>query len=266
MPLERLQKILSSAGVCSRRAAEKLITAGRVRVDGEIVRELGTKADAHVSDISVNGQPLRRSAPLIYLMLNKPRDCVTTLDDPEGRPTVMKFVKKIKERIYPVGRLDYHSEGLLLFTNDGEFSNRVISSGHGITKTYWVKVSGTPAAENLDKLRRGIPLDNRRTLPAEIRALALSRQPDSRRETSDAGNPWFEVTLREGRQNQIRRMFERIGHPVRKLRRVSIGRLHLGTLQPGEFRHLTPAEVRQFLTIRPAARPPARSTGKPRHE
>jgi pseudouridine synthase len=195
----------------------------------------------------VNGKPLRAAGQLLYYMFYKPRGCVTTLHDPEGRSTVKDFLKRIPGRVFPVGRLDYASEGLLLITNDGEFSNHVLSSSSGIEKTYWVKVSGTPEPESLDKLRDGISLDGRKTLPARIRRLP----PQGKRES---GHPWYEVVLREGRQNQIRRMFERIGHPVRKLRRVRIGPLSLGALKPGEFRALTPAEVRRLAQGRPSSK------------
>ncbi|MBI2818410.1 MAG: rRNA pseudouridine synthase [Acidobacteria bacterium] len=240
MANERLQKIIARAGLASRRQAEEWITAGRVRVDGRVVRELGMRADPAHSRIQVNGKLLRSPQHRLYYMLHKPRGCVTTLSDPEGRPTVLDFLKKIPARVYPVGRLDYASEGLLLITNDGEFSNHILSSSSGIAKTYWVKVSGLPEAVALQKLRDGISLHGRKTLPARIRRL-----PPQGRQQSD--NPWFEVVLQEGRQNQIRRMFERIGHPVRKLKRVRIGTLPLGNLKPGEFRPLRPDEVRQLL-------------------
>lgn len=240
MAKERLQKIISRAGLASRRQAEEWITAGRVRVDGKVVRELGTRADPQHSRIHVNGKPLRLLSPLLYYMLYKPRSCVTTLSDPQGRPTVMDFLRKIPARVYPVGRLDYASEGLLLITNDGEFSNHVLSSSSGIEKTYWVKVTGVAEEAALEKLRAGISLDGRRTLPARIRRLPAAGPKKS-------GNAWYEVVLHEGRQNQIRRMFERIGHPVRKLRRVRIGALSLGTLKPGEYRALKSGEVRQLL-------------------
>jgi 23S rRNA pseudouridine2605 synthase len=243
MSEERLQKIIAHAGLASRRQAEEWITAGRVRVDGKIVRELGTRADPAVALILVDGKPLRRQRETLYYMLNKPRGCVTTVSDPEGRPTVMDYLKKVPERVYPVGRLDYASEGLLLVTNDGEFSNHIISAANGIPKTYWVKVAGVPSAEELQKLRDGISLDGRRTMPAVIRRLP----PQGRKESE---NPWYEVVLHEGRQNQIRRMFERIGHPVRKLKRVRIGKLSLGTLKPGEFRPLRPAEIRGLMETR----------------
>jgi pseudouridine synthase len=237
---ERLQKIISRAGLASRRQAEEWIAAGRVRVDGKIVRELGTRADPALSRIEVNGRPLGTPRQRLYYMLYKPRQCVTTLSDPQGRPTVMDFLKKIPGRVYPVGRLDYASEGLLLITNDGEFSNRILSSASGIEKKYWVKVTGTPETAALQQLRDGIVLDGRKTLPARIRRL-----PAQGRKASD--NPWYEVVLREGRQNQIRRMFERVGHPVRKLKRVGIGPLSLGNLKPGELRPLRASEVQKLL-------------------
>ena len=277
MALERLQKIISRAGVASRRKAEELILEGRVSVDGVVTRELGTKADSATAQIRVDSKPLRPPRNIVYLALNKPRECVTTLSDPEGRPTVMDFLKGVKERVYPVGRLDYHTEGLLLLTNDGDFANRILSAGSGIPKTYWVKVAGTPAEEDLEKLRRGIVLDGRRTRPARIRPLSRagkarqSRDPStslragrqradnpsrrhgavrpltdrsfSSKERTEGGNPWFEVILEEGRQNQIRRMFERVGHPVRKLKRVRIGTVSLGSLPSGQYRSLTPAEI-----------------------
>jgi 23S rRNA pseudouridine2605 synthase len=237
MAEERLQKIISRAGLASRRQAEQWISEGRVRVDGRIVRELGTRVDARQSRIVVDGKPLHPARRLLYFMLHKPRGCVTTVSDPEGRPTVMKFLEAVPERVYPVGRLDYASEGLLLVTNDGDFANHVLSASSGIPKTYWVKVAGKPEARELEMLREGIVLDGRKTLPASIRPLP---SPGGRK----SENCWYEVILREGRQNQIRRMFLRIGHPVRKLKRVRIGKLTLGDLKPGELRPLRTAEVR----------------------
>ena len=276
MALERLQKIIARSGVASRRKAEEFIVAGRVTVNGVAVRELGSKADAATDHIRVDGKLLRAPRHFVYLALNKPRGCVTTRSDPEQRPTVMDSLKGVKERVYPVGRLDFHTEGLLLLTNDGEFANRIISAASGIPKTYWAKVAGMPAGEDLDKLRHGIVLDRRRTLPARIRPLSRTdtglpphrarpvrrqgnregagtrararaggeRYPSrDRKGAEDSANPWFEVILREGRQNQIRRMFERIGHPVRKLKRVRIGSVSLGPLPVGHYRILTAQEV-----------------------
>jgi pseudouridine synthase len=240
MALERLQKILAHAGVASRRQAEEWIAEGRVRVDGKVVRELGTQADPAHARIQVDGKVVRLTQPRVYLALNKPRGYVTTRSDPEHRKTVMDLLVGVAGRVYPVGRLDYHSEGLLLISNDGEFANRILSASAGVPKTYWVKVAKRPAEAGLEKLRQGIPLDGRKTLPASIRPLpTLGRR--------ESGNPWYEVVLREGRQNQIRRMFARIGHPVRKLKRVRIGSLSLGSLEPGQYRRLRPAEVQRLL-------------------
>ncbi|MBI4459711.1 MAG: rRNA pseudouridine synthase [Acidobacteria bacterium] len=244
MALERLQKIISRSGVASRRHAEELILAGRVSVNGVVVRELGTKADADSQQIRVDGKLIRPARRLLYLALHKPRDCVTTRSDPQGRATVMDYLRGIHERVYPVGRLDYASEGLLFLTNDGEFANRIMLAA-GIPKTYWVKVSQAVPEEDLDKLRRGIVLDGRRTRPASIRRLPwVGRKTKSRDETA---HPWYEVILQEGRQNQIRRMFARVGHPVSKLKRVRIGAVALGNLLPGQFRHLTEAEVHRLI-------------------
>jgi 23S rRNA pseudouridine2605 synthase len=237
MPEERLQKILAQAGVASRRKAEEMIVAGLVTVNGKVITELGTKADAANDHIKVNGKRLRPPERLLYYVLNKPKGCVTTMDDPEGRPTVMDLVKGIKERIYPVGRLDYQTEGLLLFTNDGEFANRVMSAKYHVAKTYVAKVKGTLTPEQEDYFRKGIPLSGRRTAPAGLTRL------------KNADNPWYEVTLIEGRQNQIRLMFKHFGHLVEKLKRVKIGFLALGPIRPGEMRSLTSAELAKFRRV-----------------
>jgi 23S rRNA pseudouridine2605 synthase len=240
MALERLQKIIARAGIASRRKVEEMILEGRVSVDGVVERELGSKADAATAEIRVDGKPIHAPRQAVYVALNKPRSCVTTLSDPEGRPTVMDYLKGIKERVYPVGRLDFHTEGLLLLTNDGEFANHVMAGAAGVPKTYWVKVAGRPNPADLDRLREGIVLDGRKTRPAEIQFLPRDRGKPSGRESD---NPWLEVVLREGRQNQIRRMFERIGNPVRKLKRVRIGPVELGSLPPGAYRPLTMEEI-----------------------
>jgi 23S rRNA pseudouridine2605 synthase len=242
MPEERLQKILSRAGVTSRRQAEQLILEGRVTVNGRTITELGTKADPARDHIKVDGRLVRAPRQLVYLALNKPRNCVTTLHDPQGRPTVMEFLKGVKARVYPVGRLDYASEGLLLFTNDGEFANRIMSASGHVPKTYLVKVNGMLTPEQEQQFRDGVPLGGRRTAPAGLR-LAHRAQ-----------NPWYEVRLIEGRHNQIRLMFKHFGRLVEKLKRTRIGFLELGPLRPGEVRHLTPAEVQRFQRgFRPAA-------------
>jgi 23S rRNA pseudouridine2605 synthase len=247
MALERLQKIIARAGIASRRKVEEMILQGRVSVNGAVERELGSKADAATAQILVDGKPVHAPRHAVYIALNKPRGCVTTLADPEGRPTVMDYLKRVRERVYPVGRLDFHTEGLLLLTNDGEFANRVMAAA-GVPKTYWVKVAGRPDPANLDRLRQGIMLEGRRTRPAEIRYLPVERTRERTREKGrpsgrESDNPWLEVVLREGRQNQIRRMFERIGNPVRKLKRVQIGPVELGSLPLGAHRPLTEEEI-----------------------
>lgn len=237
MAQERLQKIISRAGVASRRKAEELILAGRVTVNGRPVTELGSKADLDRDHVKVNGKLLHWPRELVCVMLNKPKNCVTTLSDPEGRETVMKFLRGLRQRVYPVGRLDYASEGLLLFTNDGEFANAILTGGQQIPKTYMVKANGRPDEEALRRFREGVMLDGRRTLPARIRLVR------------HGPNPWFEITLIEGRQNQIRRMFQHFGFLVEKLRRTQIGPLELGALKPGEFRYLADQEVARFRRL-----------------
>jgi 23S rRNA pseudouridine2605 synthase len=237
MPEERLQKILAHAGVASRRKAEQLISAGRVSVNGKTVSELGSKADLSVDKIKVDGRVLSEPKHHLYIALNKPKNCVSTVHDPQGRQTVMSFFKGSHDRIYPVGRLDYASEGLLLLTNDGEFANKLISPAGHVTKTYLVKVNGALTAEQEEEFRRGIPMHGQRTAPA---GLKLIRRGE---------NPWYEVRLVEGRQNQIRVMFKHFGRLVEKLRRVKIGFLELGNLKPGAYRTLTKAEVAHFRSL-----------------
>jgi 23S rRNA pseudouridine2605 synthase len=234
MAEERLQKILSRAGVASRRKAEEMIEQGLVTVNGEIVTELGSKADLDRDHIKVDGRLLRPPKNLLYIALNKPVGYVTTVSDPEGRPTVMQLLRGVRERVYPVGRLDYHSEGLLLLTNDGDFANALMSKSMNVPKTYLVKVNGSLTSDQEEQFRDGVPLSGRRTLPA---GLKLARK---------AANPWYEVRLNEGRKNQIRLMFKHFGLLVEKLKRVRIGFLELGGLKPGEFRHLTAQELDRF--------------------
>ncbi len=237
MAQERLQKLLSRAGVTSRRKAEALIVEGRVTVNGTAVTELGSKADLESDHIKVDGKLLRAPRRLVYIALNKPVNCVTTMSDPEGRPTVMDLVHGLKERVFPVGRLDYHSEGLLLLTNDGDFTNGLTSASHHIPKTYLVKVNGSLSTEQEEQFRSGIPVEGRMTAPA---GLKLMRR---------AENPWYEVRLIEGRKNQIRVMFKHCGRLVEKLKRVRIGFLELGPLKPGEFRHLSQEEIERFQRL-----------------
>jgi len=228
---ERLQKILARAGIASRRKSEELILQGRVTVNGQVVTELGSKADLEHDRIEVDGRRLRAPRRMVYLALNKPDNCVTTVHDQQGRCTVMDLLRGPHGRLYPVGRLDYHSEGLLLVTNDGELANRITSAASHISKTYLVKVNGPLTPEQEEQFRTGIPLHGRRTAPAGLKLIKR------------ATNPWYEVRLIEGRQNQIRIMFKYFGRMVEKLRRIRIGSLDLGPLRPGEFRRLTPHEV-----------------------
>lgn len=240
--------------MASRRKAEDMIRNGLVTVNGNVVSELGSKADWAHDRIVVAGKPLRPAAHQHHLLFYKPKGVVTTLSDPEGRPTIQPFLRGIRERLYPAGRLDFHSEGLLLLTNDGELANRVLHASSALPKTYWVKVAGRPQAAQLERLRKGVLIEGRRTAPAQIRWLAASaaggrerRQAGVYRTSTD--NPWLEVVLIEGRNHQIRKMFAAIGHPVEKLKRVGIGTLSIGALKPGTMRPLTEAEVARLRRI-----------------
>jgi len=234
---ERLQKLLAHAGVTSRRKAEQLILEGRVTVNGAVVTELGTKADPERDHVKVNGKRVGVPEKPVYLALNKPKNIMTTASDPEGRTTVLDLVARVKARVYPVGRLDYQSEGLLLLTNDGDFAQRITSAATHVTKTYLVKSNGPLTPEQEEKFRKGVPIAGKRTAPAGLKIIQRS------------DNPWYEVRLTEGRQNQIRLMFKHFGRLVEKLRRVKIGFLELGGLKPGEYRHLTAGEVAHFRRL-----------------
>jgi 23S rRNA pseudouridine2605 synthase len=240
MPAERLQKIIAAAGVASRRKSEELIAAGRVLVNGQVVTELGTKADPEHDHIRVDGKLLQGPERYTYVVLNKPKGYVTTVSDEKKRPTVMDLVGKVKGRVYPVGRLDWASEGLLLMTNDGTLANALMKASSNVPKTYVVKVAGLPEEAKLDKLRRGVSIAEKggrrvRTAPAKIR---LIREGD---------NPWLEVTIIEGRNRQVRKMFEEVGHHVEKIRRVQYGPLALD-VPPGDWRNLTLLEVAKLKT------------------
>jgi len=240
MAEERLQKILSHAGVASRRHAEQMILEGRVFVNGAAVTELGSKADLERDHIKVDGKLLHAPKRLVYIALYKPDSTVTTVNDPEQRATVMDLLHGVKERVYPVGRLDYHSEGLLLLTNDGELANAIMSATTHLAKTYVVKANGTLTAEQEEQFRRGVPISGQRTLPAGLKLIHAAQ------------NPWYEVRLFEGRNHQIRLMFRHFGLLVEKLRRVRVGPVELGPLKPGQFRHLTEDELAR---LRRALRP-----------
>jgi 23S rRNA pseudouridine2605 synthase len=253
MPAERLQKIIAAAGIASRRKAEELITSGRVLVNGQVVTQLGTKADAEQDHIRVDGKLLQGPERFTYVALNKPKGYVTTVSDEKKRPTVMDLVQKVKGRVYPVGRLDWASEGLLLMTNDGALANALMKAASNVAKVYVVKVAGQPDEAKLDKLRRGVSIAEKggrrvRTAPAKIR---LIREGD---------NPWLEVTIIEGRNRQVRKMFEEVGHHVEKIRRVQYGPLALD-VPPGDWRNLTLLEVAKLkaaasgpkLTLPPSA-------------
>lgn len=229
--MERLQKIISRSGVASRRKAEELIVNGRVRVNGQVVTQLGSRADSSHDTITVDGRRIEPDQPRMAVLLNKPDGYITSLRDPEGRPTVARLVDNVPVRLYPVGRLDYHTEGLLILTNDGDLAQKIEHPTHAIPKVYIAKVKGIPEEKQLRRLREGIHLDGKKTLPARIEIQETRK------------NAWLEITIREGRQNQIRKMFESIDHPVIKLKRVAIGALRDDRLKPGEFRFLTPKEI-----------------------
>lgn len=236
---ERLQKLIAAAGIASRRHAEELIEAGEVTVNGEVVREQGTKADPARDHIKVRGRlinPLLESRETTYVLLNKPRGYLTALSDTDNRPLVSDLVPKSLGRLHPVGRLDFNTEGLLILTNDGELTNFVTSARNHVEKVYEVKVKGLPPEAQVERLRRGIRLDDGvKTAPAQIVKTEETKT-----------NTWFEVVLREGRNQQIRRMFDSIGHSVVKLRRVAIGPITAEGILIGQWRHLTPVEVKRL--------------------
>ena len=235
MKPERLQKILSKAGVTSRRKAEDLILEGRVSVNGNIVRELGTKAVLGRDEIRVDGKTIEPETEKLVLALFKPKRCVTTLNDPQGRSTVADFVNKFPMRLYPIGRLDYDAEGLLLLTNDGELAHRLQHPSYKVPKTYLVKVRGHPPTEALARLQQGVNLEDGITAPAELKVME-----------DDQKTTWLTLTLREGRKHQVKRMCAAVGHPVLKLRRTKIGPIRLDDLRPGEIRRLKSREVRSL--------------------
>jgi 23S rRNA pseudouridine2605 synthase len=236
MPTERLQKILARGGLASRRAAESLITEGRVRVNGRIVTELGTKADPRHDRIEVDGKRVVAEHP-VYYVLNKPRGFMTTLHDPEGRPTIVNLLRPhaIPERVFPVGRLDFNTSGLLLLTNDGEFSDGLLHPKRAVPKSYVVKVQGVMTPDDIDRWRKGVVLEDGKTLPADAAFLRF-----------ETDKTWFEITIREGRNQQIRRMGDATGFRVMRLSRVAFAGITIEGLRPGEIRALTREELVQL--------------------
>lgn len=232
---QRLQKIISQAGVTSRRKAEELILQGRVEVNGRVVRTLGTEADPKKDHVKVDGRLLQSGQPKVYLMLNKPRGYVTTLKDPEGRSTVMELLKGVRQRVYPIGRLDYDAEGLLLFTNDGEIAAHLMHPRYEIPRTYLVKVKGVLEDPEIRQLQAGVLLADGMTAPCRINKVRKTEE-----------NSWIELTMREGRNRQIKRMMEHTGHLVLKLKRIFFAGLELAGLETGEFRYLTEKEIQQI--------------------
>ncbi len=229
---ERLQKLISHAGIASRRAAEKMISEGRVKVDGQIVKDLGTKVNPDAQKIFVDDKPLTFDERKIYVLLNKPQGYVSTAKDERGRKTVLDLISEIPERVYPVGRLDVDSEGLILLTNDGELTNALIHPKFEIEKTYRAKVSGEITPEKFDELRSGVELEDGKTAPAKIEILSL-----------DENSAVVNVTIHEGKNRQIRRMFAAVGCTVRNLKRIKFAGLTLDGVKTGSFRFLTNEEV-----------------------
>ena len=235
--LIRLQKIIADAGIASRREAENIIREGRVTLNGKPVTEMGVKADPEKDHVKVDGKLIRTAVKeLIYLMMHKPKQVMCTVDDPEGRETILDLIRpKLKERIWPVGRLDYHSEGLLILTNDGALTLRLTHPRYKVPKMYEVKVKGVPSPEKIERLKKGVYLEDGKTQPCAIQFVRTTEN-----------NSRYTVELREGRKQQIRRMFMSVNHPVMKLKRVSYGPLTIGNLQPGETRLLTEKEVMEL--------------------
>ncbi|UVT21227.1 MAG: rRNA pseudouridine synthase [Nitrospira sp.] len=228
----RLQKIIAGTGLSSRRKAELLIAAGRVSVNGKVVTELGTKVDPARDHVKVDGKHLNSAQPFVYLILHKPKNVMSTLDDPGGRTTVKDFLRGVYVRVFPVGRLDFDSEGLMLLTNNGDLAQALLHPRYHVPKTYLIKVKKILTDEEIKKLERGIRLEDGMTGPAYVKKVKKAEQ-----------NSWLEITIREGRKHQIKRMLEAVGHPVLKLMRVRMGPLSLGDLAPGEFRFLSDREA-----------------------
>lgn len=236
---ERLQKILAQAGIASRRAAEEYIRAGRVAVDGTVVTEMGLQLDPSRHRITFDGKPISREARHVYILLNKPAGYVTTLSDPQGRPLVTSLLRGVKERVFPVGRLDLNTEGALILTNDGELANRIIHPKYEVNKTYVATVKGRPERRQLRQLETGIVLDGQKTWPAKVRVV----QEEER-------STVVEIVIHEGKKRQVRKMFAAIGHPVLHLQRTAYGRLQLGSLPLGSYRYLKEKDLAQIFAVK----------------
>lgn len=234
----RLQKLIAGTGLASRRKAEALIAAGRVMVNGKTVTELGTKVEPGRDHVKVDGKHLSAAQPFVYLMLNKPRNVVSTLDDPGGRTTVKDYLRGVSVRVFPVGRLDFDSEGLMLLTNNGELAQAMLHPRYHVPKTYLIKVKGVLTDEEIRSLEKGVRLEDGMTSPAQVKKV---RKVEA--------NSWLEITIREGRKHQVKRMLEAVGHPVIKLLRIRMGTLSLGDLQPGAFRFLTDREANSLRRL-----------------
>ena len=230
--MERLQKVLAQAGIASRRAAEELILQGRVKVNGQTITVLGSKVDVERDKISVDGKLVGDKETKVFLLLNKPAGYVTTLQDPQGRPKVVDLLKDVKERVYPVGRLDCETEGLLILTNDGELTYTLTHPKFGVEKTYLAQVTGVPEHEKIRQLRTGVQLEDGMTAPAQVRRLTIIE-----------GNALLEIKIHEGRNRQVRRMCDSIGHEVIKLQRAGFGNLTLAGLKLGSYRELSAQEL-----------------------
>ncbi len=236
--LERLQKLIAQAGICSRRKAEELILAGRVTVNGVLTTELGSKADPECDSIKVDDKRLKFDERRVYYLLNKPKGCLCTASDPEGRPIAIDLIPESGKKLFTVGRLDMQTEGLILVTNDGDFAQIVSRAGKHCPKTYLVKVQGNPTEQEIDRLSKGIMLEGKKLAPCKLQRV------------KEGENPWYKVILIEGKNNQIRRMFETIRYRVSKLKRVQIGFLSDPHLQSGGYRFLTAPEVQRFLKMK----------------
>lgn len=249
--MERLQKVMAMAGVASRRKSEEMILEGRVRVNGEVVTQLGSKVDAGKDVIEVDGKPLRFCEPKTYVLLNKPAGFVTTVRDPQGRKKVVDLVRDLPVRLYPVGRLDYDTEGLLILTNDGSLTHALTHPRHEVEKTYLALVQGIVQPDGLRRLRHGVPLEDGVTAPARVRIIQRI-----------AGDTLVELTIHEGKNRQVRRMLGAVGHPVKSLVRTKIGFLTLGELKPGQYRHLTADEVKRLRSLANGFNKKARTSAK----